>query len=496
VTAFAIGDAPHARAACVFTLVAMLGGCPSSHIVDRDSGRPDAGRDREDAGRDREDAGRDRDDAGRGYRDACPPIGEGCDGTDNDCDSFIDEDPESLCSAAHASATCEAGECVIVECEGYFADCNGDPSDGCEVDLANDAANCRECGSACGAGESCAAGLCDPERVVQIASGTGHHCARRADGRVMCWGRNANGQLGDGTRTDSSTPVLVVGLDAAIDVDVGETTSCALREGGSITCWGFAPPWIPSDFDPATLAWSEPAIDLEVAGFIYPTVCAVGASGAVGCASTHDGHGVYWDRRPLCFCASPTLESIHGLSDVTSLAIGGTSFCALSDGAVVCWGNFMGPAEAPARLDTPERLEEIAGGDGVHKCARARAGDVYCWGNNSTGAVRFPSSDEQLPPTRVEIGGAATAVAVALGQSCAVLASGQLACWGTNYYGALGREPTDVVLAPGLVPGVRDVVQVGLATLSSCARHSSGALTCWGRPEDVLHPPEPFWGLP
>jgi alpha-tubulin suppressor-like RCC1 family protein len=50
-----------------------------------------------------------------------------------------------------------------------------------------------------------------------IASGQSHDCAilenaLLADSRVVCWGDNDIGQLGDGTLTGSATPVVVTGL--------------------------------------------------------------------------------------------------------------------------------------------------------------------------------------------------------------------------------------------------------------------------------------------
>lgn len=50
---------------------------------------------------------------------------------------------------SHAVPKCEASQCLVGSCDPGFADCNGIPTDGCEVDLATNKANCGACDNVC-----------------------------------------------------------------------------------------------------------------------------------------------------------------------------------------------------------------------------------------------------------------------------------------------------------------------------------------------------------
>lgn len=70
-------------------------------------------------------------------------------------------DPKTGCSAqsclscdvkvANAVTTCSsAGACTIAACNAGYSDCNTLDSDGCEIDIGADIANCGLCGTVCG----------------------------------------------------------------------------------------------------------------------------------------------------------------------------------------------------------------------------------------------------------------------------------------------------------------------------------------------------------
>jgi hypothetical protein len=88
--------------------------------------------------------------------------------TDDGCETSVLSDPGN-CGACgnpcnglpNAAANCTAGNCVLGKCNPGFADCNGDPTDGCEVNLQADGKNCNGCGNVCPMNTpACANGQC------------------------------------------------------------------------------------------------------------------------------------------------------------------------------------------------------------------------------------------------------------------------------------------------------------------------------------------------
>jgi alpha-tubulin suppressor-like RCC1 family protein len=71
-----------------------------------------------------------------------------------------------------------------------------------------------------------------------VAAGSSHSLALKNDGTVWAWGYNTSQQLGDGTTTQRTTPVQVVGLNGVIAIAATSTGSIALKSDGTIWTWG------------------------------------------------------------------------------------------------------------------------------------------------------------------------------------------------------------------------------------------------------------------
>lgn len=75
--------------------------------------------------------------------------------------------------------------------------------------------------------------------VVAIEAGGSRSCAIMAGGGAKCWGYNSNGQTGDGTTTDRRAPVDVSGVGSAVaSIKAGIYHSCVVTSAGGVKCWG------------------------------------------------------------------------------------------------------------------------------------------------------------------------------------------------------------------------------------------------------------------
>lgn len=80
--------------------------------------------------------------------------------------------------------------------------------------------------------------LPDAAGVAEVAVGWDHACLRLEDGTVRCWGGDEGGQLGIGWRGRQYLPVTVPDLSGVVRIAAGEGVTCAIREDRTVRCWG------------------------------------------------------------------------------------------------------------------------------------------------------------------------------------------------------------------------------------------------------------------
>ena len=302
--------------------------------------------------------------------------------------------------------------------------------------------------------------------VTAIAAGQYHTCAVTAGGGVVCWGYNEHGELGNGTTADSLTPTPVSGLGSGVAaVAGGGYHTCALTTGGAASCWGAN--WDGQLGDGTT---TDSVTPVAVSG-LGSNVQAIEAGGYFTCAVTSNGAALCWGYNGWgqlgngTIAASLTPAPVSGLtSSVTAIATGWDHACTVTtSGAALCWGSnwygTLGDGTLEDRL-TPTAVSGLAAGVAkvtagtYHTCALTTDGAVLCWGAVSYAGYGDPP-DYSLTPAAVsglEIGVAS--IAAGAFHTCAVTAGGSASCWGYNGWGQLGDGTTTDQVVPVQVVGL------------------------------------------
>jgi len=263
--------------------------------------------------------------------------------------------------------------------------------------------------------------------VAAVAAGKWHTVALKEDGTVWAWGKNDQGQLGDGNKdTDSDTPVQVVDpgdgtgfLTGVSAMASGISHTVVLKEDGTVWAWG--------DNFYGQLGdgnkWTDSDMPVQVKGY--------GGSG--------------------------TLEGVG------KVAAGEDHTLAVKDnGSVWSWGrnNYGQLGNGNEGTDSATPVQVVGeGGTGTltgvvaaagrgHTIAVMGDGTVWAWGYNGEGQLGddtgVPGTDSDTPVQVVGYGGEGTltgvdAVAAGLHHTVAVKDDGKVWAWGWNFSGQLGN---------------------------------------------------------
>ena len=274
-------------------------------------------------------------------------------------------------------------------------------------------------------------------RTAQSITSSDHNCALLDDSSVKCWGRNSYGQLGLGDQASrGNIPSHMGDALLAIDLGSGRTTlaiaagrdhSCALLDDNSVKCWGRnlngqlgQGDTVDRGDNAGEMGDALPAIDLG-SGRTAQTIstggyhsCALLDDNSVKCwGSNSSGQLGQGDRNPRGDAPgemSDALPAIDLGSGRTALAIaaGLLHTCALlDDNSVKCWGSNssgqLGQGDRNPRGANPDEMGDnlpaidlgtglaatglFTGPTSYSVCAVLNTKDTKCWGHNGSGQL-------------------------------------------------------------------------------------------------------------
>jgi alpha-tubulin suppressor-like RCC1 family protein len=241
-----------------------------------------------------------------------------------------------------------------------------------------------------------------------LGAGLSHTCALDGSGAPYCWGRNLNGQLGNGSRTDRSRATPASGGLSFETLVSGWNHSCGLTSNGRAYCWGLNGDGQIGDgtrvdrLVPTPISGTFQDLDAGAAHTCGISRASVLCWGDNGFGQVGEGADAAGQTVPVPVTGLP--------SSPTSLALGAVHSCALlDDGSAYCWGQNLHGQLGNGTTDNSSTPRQVAGdllfvrlyAGGGMTCGFQDDGSQYCWGMNQGGQLGDGSRTNRTTPIRV-----------------------------------------------------------------------------------------------
>jgi hypothetical protein len=244
-----------------------------------------------------------------------------------------------------------------------------------------------------------------------IAAGAGHSLALKSDGTVWAWGYNTDGELGNGSNTNSYVPVQVNSLTSITAIAAGAYHSLALKSDGTVWAWG-------DNYYGELGNGSNTNSNVPVKVNSLTSIIAIAGGGYHSLALKNDGTVWAWGYNNHGQLGNGTNTDsnvpvqVTSLTSIIAIAGGGWHSLALkSDSTVRAWGyNNYGElgngtntdSNVPVQVTSLTSIIAIAGG-WYHSFALKNDGTVWAWGYNGSGQLGNGNNTDSNVPIQTSI---------------------------------------------------------------------------------------------
>lgn len=196
-----------------------------------------------------------------------------------------------------------------------------------------------------------------PGKAIQLVASSMDTCAILDDHEVYCWGENLRGEAGASNRElrIAWTPHHATRANGSRQLAASDSTFCAVKLDGALTCWGYITDKLGPAFDAST-AGDAPLTDVRAAAVGYSHVCAIRNDDSLWCLGTNDT-GQLGDAGDNAW--TPRKVALPG-GAAQVVANKGNTCVRLADNRWYCWGANRGAEIGPraqAQLASPAALD-------------------------------------------------------------------------------------------------------------------------------------------
>ncbi|UHO39641.1 T9SS type A sorting domain-containing protein [Chryseobacterium capnotolerans] len=321
-----------------------------------------------------------------------------------------------------------------------------------------------------------------------LSAGNFHSVGLKSDGTLWAWGRNSNGQLGDGTTIDRNAPIQIGTDNNWLRIAAGDTYTLAIKTDGTLWAWG--------NNDYGQLG------DGTKADKLSPTQIGTTAGWkSVSAGSYHSiglktdgtlwswGYNIYGQLGDGTIVEKITPIQIGTAANWQSIAAGYQHNLAIkTDGTLWAWGsNYSGQLgdgtttarNVPTQIGTAANWRNIDVGTS-HSLGVKLDGTLWTWGANANGQLGNGSTIGKNIPTQIGIGNNWQSISASNNFSFANKTDGTLWSWGANEFGQLGNITSGSVLFPTQVGSSSDNILMSSGIYYTLVKNIDGVLKVCG----------------